>query len=312
MYKNLAPKALGIKCRQSELIELSLTHKFGGFDLDLQNFQEQVEAKGLDNAARFLKSAKVKLNGGELPIHLSVVDKRFESEMALAKPLLETAQALEVETIGATIEACSNERPYHENFEFHRQRMQRFAEIIKPYGLRVALSFLAPAKHRELYPQPFISKPDELITLLKLIGDESVGMVADLWHWTVAESSYELLSTVEASQIFEVRLADIPTGVEPATATDEQREMPRIGEEAEAPIVPCVETLRRLSELGYTGPVSIVPFAKETISHRREQAVLAAVECYEKLLAAAGMDSEGNPLPAVDDEEEQVAESAEA
>ncbi|MEM7313151.1 MAG: sugar phosphate isomerase/epimerase, partial [Planctomycetota bacterium] len=98
MYKNLAPQALGIACRQSELIELALTHKFGGFDFDLQDFQKQVEAKGLDSAARFLKSAKVKLNAGELPIMLSAVDNRFESEMELAKPLLETAQALNVQT----------------------------------------------------------------------------------------------------------------------------------------------------------------------------------------------------------------------
>ena len=46
MYKNLVPKALGIACRQSELIELALTHKFGDSTLICRNFKNKLSRKG--------------------------------------------------------------------------------------------------------------------------------------------------------------------------------------------------------------------------------------------------------------------------
>ncbi len=71
MYKNLNSDALGISGRQSELIELALTHKFSGLDLDLAPLCRQVQSRGLEHARRFLDSAKLKIGGFEF---LSVND----------------------------------------------------------------------------------------------------------------------------------------------------------------------------------------------------------------------------------------------
>ena len=165
---------------------MALTHGFGGFDLDLSDFQTQVDAKGLEAAARLINSANIKLNGSILPVELSAVEGRFESELQMAQPLFETAKALGVEVVQAVVEPGNPQRPYHENFEFHRQRLQRYSQFLADYGLRLGLNFVAPPEHRESFPQPFISTPDELVTLIKLVGQDNIGMVVDLWHWAVA------------------------------------------------------------------------------------------------------------------------------
>ena len=63
MYRNLNCEALGVSGRQSEIIELSLTYRFGGMDLNMAEFRRQVEVHSLEHARRFLDSAKIKIGG---------------------------------------------------------------------------------------------------------------------------------------------------------------------------------------------------------------------------------------------------------
>ena len=35
MYKNLSPSAIGVFARQSELVEIALTHRFKGFEIEI-------------------------------------------------------------------------------------------------------------------------------------------------------------------------------------------------------------------------------------------------------------------------------------
>ena len=159
MYRNLSPDYLGLSCRQSELIELSLTHRFGGFDLSLQEFQADIAAKGADAASRLLKSARVKLNGGELPLELAAAEGKFTSELEMMKPLLEALQALGASVVQAKVVAGHAERPFHENFEFHRQRTQRLGEFLAAYDLRVGLNGSPLASERQPFPSHLSGSP---------------------------------------------------------------------------------------------------------------------------------------------------------
>ena len=68
MYKNLNAESLGITARQNELIELALTYKFRGLDIDTQSFLRQVESRGKEHAVRFLQSAHIRVGGFDLPV----------------------------------------------------------------------------------------------------------------------------------------------------------------------------------------------------------------------------------------------------
>ena len=35
MYKNLSPSSIGVSARQSELVEIALTHRFRGFEIEI-------------------------------------------------------------------------------------------------------------------------------------------------------------------------------------------------------------------------------------------------------------------------------------
>ncbi len=288
MYRNLSPISLGITCNQSQLIELTLSHRLGGFDFDLEAFQEQVNTKGIEAASRFLKSAKVKLNAGPLPIEVSSVDGRFESELELSKPLLESIQALGVQRVAVPLEASNASRPYHENFEFHRQRLQRYAEALQEFEMGLALSFQAPEYHRRALPQPFISKAEEMLMLLQLVGQPSVQIVVDVWQWAVAGSSLDLLSGITGDQVCELRLADFPENVCPSEAADEQRAMPGTSNQA-----PCIEALRQLATMEFQGAVTIAPHLSQLPNQRQEDAVTSLVERFDSLMTAAGLDNKG-------------------
>ena len=47
MFRNLSTEGLGVSGRQSEIIELALSFGFKGIDLDLVDFQQQVQVNGL-------------------------------------------------------------------------------------------------------------------------------------------------------------------------------------------------------------------------------------------------------------------------
>ena len=223
-----------------------------------------MDAKGLEAAARLINSANIKLNGSILPVELSAVEGRFESELQMAQPLFETAKALGVEVVQAVVEPGNPQRPYHENFEFHRQRLLRYSQFLNDYGLRLGLNFVAPPEHRESFPQPFISKPDELVTLIKLVGQDNIGMVVDLWHWAVAGASHELLTTMSPSLITEVRLAGFPSGVQAASARYDQRSMPTL----EGP-VPTAAALDLAS-------TNAIPRSRHHRSHSKRNGGIAA------------------------------------
>ena len=72
MFKNLNANVLGISGRQSELIELALTYGFRGMDVDMSELLKRSESRGIDWAARFIRSAhnssRFSAGGFDLPI----------------------------------------------------------------------------------------------------------------------------------------------------------------------------------------------------------------------------------------------------
>ena len=79
MYKNLNARFLGVSGFQSEIIELALSHSFGGIDLDVVDFSDRVQTKGLEYARRFIESAHIKIGCGQLPVAWHSDDETFQT-----------------------------------------------------------------------------------------------------------------------------------------------------------------------------------------------------------------------------------------
>jgi len=254
MFRNLNPQALGVSGRQSELIELALTYGFRGMDLDMVEQTRLVENRGAESAGKFLASAQIKIGGFELPIRWQGDDAVYREDLGKLAKIAETAALYETTGCFTTVMPACDERPYHENFEFHRQRFSEIADILAPYGLRLGLGFLATPAPREGKQFQFISSPDALLTLMKTLGVPNVGIVLDLWHWHIGGGTLEQIRELTPEQIVAVRIADVAPDADLSQITEQQRLIPGVGG-----AVDVLSALQVVRDLGYEGPVS--PFA---------------------------------------------------
>ncbi len=88
MFKNLAPKPLGITCSQSELIEMALTHGYRGLEIDLAELHHQSQTIGIERAARFVHSAPIRVTSAELPMAWTGDKQQYDGELSRLSQLL--------------------------------------------------------------------------------------------------------------------------------------------------------------------------------------------------------------------------------
>ena len=286
MYKNLNAESLGISARQNELIELVLTYKFRGLDLDIEPLMKQVELRGREHSLRYLASAQVKIGGFELPVCWEEDDATYREDLQRLSLVAEVAGSLGATGCTTMVMPYSDGRPYHESFEFHRARLTEIAELLQGHGIRLGLGFRAPAHARDGHSSPFITTPDALLTLIKTIVAPNVGICLDLWHWHVAGGTLEQLKDVRPDRIVTVRLADVPADVALADITEQQRLLP-----ASTGIVPAAAALRLLAERGYKGPVAAYCHPAQFAGITRSQVVEQASRALTKLLEGAADDT---------------------
>jgi sugar phosphate isomerase/epimerase len=285
MYKNLCPEALGITGRQSELIELAMTYGFEGLDVDFPQFAKQVGLRGLDHAARFLRSSHLKIGALNLPICWDGEDDVFKQALMELPKLVETALTIGARDFYLTVRPASHTRPFKTNFEFHQKRISEVAERLASDDLRVGVSFLAPLYHRKGYEYSFISSPDALLTLMKTTAVTNLAMLVDLWHWRVGGGTIEQLRELAPRQIVMVRVADIPDDISMETITEEDRLLP-----GTTGVVDSVAALRVLREIGYDGPVTPYPHPHQLKGQTRDRIVQRAKESLESALKASRLE----------------------
>jgi sugar phosphate isomerase/epimerase len=302
MYKNLSPSALGINGRQSEMIELALTHRAKGLEIDMQALQRQVESGGFEYASRFVTSAGIKVAPFEVPMRWNDDEIAFKTDLQTSKPLLETAQKLGCLGCTITVKPFSESQPYHENFEFHRERIAAVAEALKNYDLKLGLAFLAPAHHRQDKPQTFLCTADALLTLMKTTVSDNVGVVVDSWHWQIGGGTAAHLADLSAEQILEVRLADVPEDIDLETITEDQRRLPGTTAASLA-----ADFLKVLSAKAYKGPVTPSAAPDQVSARKRDQIVRQAFEAVDNLILAATEPE--TETPACKDDDSRVTAS---
>lgn len=272
MYRNFNSRALGVSGRQSELIELALTYRFRGMDLSLEDFCKHADRRGFEHAARFIRSANIRIAGGELPVVWQEDQQRFDKDLQRLQGWTDYLQQLGVRAAYVTAMAGSD-AAYHETFELHRQRFTAVADALAPAGLRLGVGFLAPAEHRADTASPFITTPDALITLVKTIGAQNVGAIVDLWHWQLAGGTVDQIEGLGPDQIVCVRLADVPQGASPDKTTQRDRLLP-----GTTGVVPLAHMLDLLRKMDYPGPVTVFPHPSQLKGLTRDQIVQRAAD----------------------------------
>jgi sugar phosphate isomerase/epimerase len=294
MYKNLNPASLGVSGRQSELIELTLTYGFRGLDLDAAELIKRATLQGVEEATKYVRSGKVKIGGWTLPASLTANDAAFQVDIERLTSLAETAAQVGFTYCTVNIDAGSDDLPFHENFERHRDRLAKVGEILSGHGIRLGLGLQAAAQHREGRTYPFVHQAEELLTLIRTTGHNYVGLALDTWNWKVGGGASDQLSELTGDQVVAVTIADVPEDADPAAIEPTQR------------LLPTPETLEENARLlallggrGYVGPVTLMPHSQQLGKLTRDASVDKCSMLLSKLWAEAGLVKTPKPQAAV-------------
>jgi sugar phosphate isomerase/epimerase len=290
MFKNLSPEALGISASPSELIELALSFGFRGIDLNLAEFARQVKDYGMPKARRLLDSAKLKIGSFALPMDCAADEATFKQQLEQLPAAVAPAVEIGATRAVTTIEPGCDERAYHQNFDFHSQRLAAIAKRLEPAGVRLGVGFRAQAELRKGKHFEFIHTLDALLVLLGTVGSRNLGVSIDLWQtWAGGDSLAALRGKLKGERIVTVQLADAAeASASPDLAPLESRRLP-----GETGVIDSTAALMTLAELGYQGPITPAPDASRFAGMRRDAIVKLAGEKLDAAWRAAGISPTG-------------------
>jgi sugar phosphate isomerase/epimerase len=287
MFKNLSPGELGVSGRDSEIIELALSHGFKGLDLDLVAFAEQVESRGFDKAARLIQSARLKLGAFRVPVAWQTDARDFPAQLERLSALAAIAQKIGCRRAVTVIEPGSD-RLYHENFELHRRRLAELGDMLAAHDIRLGIGFLAPVACREDRAYPFVRTAEELLLLLRTLGSAHVGLALDTWHWHLGGGTIEQWRSLPREKLVAVSLADAQGGLTADGASLADRRLP-----GEGGAIDNAAVLTALGTLGYDGPVTPAADQSRLAARGRDQIVKAAAAAFDQVWKAAGLNPSG-------------------
>src|SRR5207244_1888135 len=148
----------------------------------------------------------------ELPVRWTGDEKNFQADLSQLGLLLDVCATLGADRCYTTIRPTCDQRPFHENFQFHIDRLAKLADALAPGNVKLALNFLAAPAQRADGGFEFIHQADPMLLLLSSIQRDNVGLLFDAWNWWVGGGDLEKLRSLRGDQILSVRLADIPAG----------------------------------------------------------------------------------------------------
>jgi sugar phosphate isomerase/epimerase len=285
MFKNLSPFTLGISGRQGELLEIAMTYRFKGMDIDIREAVKRAEISGIEAATRYILSASIKIGGFELPVRWAGPEADFKADLAALDKVLNVATALGANRCYTPVLPTSDDLPFHDNFKFVTLRLREVAAPLAERGIKLGLDLLAAEERRNNGGYQFIHQADPLLLLIQTIAADNVGLMLDVWNWHVGGGTVEKLRALRGDQIVGVRLSDLPADVDAPSAKEEQRFIPGDGGQIDS-----TAYLVRLEEMGFDGPVSIAAHATPYKDLKREELVKKAAAALDTLWAAASID----------------------
>ncbi|MBN1395828.1 MAG: sugar phosphate isomerase/epimerase [Pirellulales bacterium] len=280
MFKNLNPSALGITGHQSEIIELALTYGFAGMDLNVVEFASRAKLKGMDYAKRLIQSANIRVGTFALPLQLAGDDETFQEQLKKLPEYASHAAELGCSRATAVLAPADDARPYHENFEFHRGRLQEVCAALEPSGVRLAVGFQAAEYLRRDWAFQFIHDLDALTLLMNMAASANLGLLLDVWDVVACGGNLESVRKLPVEQIVAVQVADMPSDASFPDLDEKSRILPG-GENGRIDVAGFIAVLR---EAGYDGPVTLKTSRGAFSSGRRDVIVKQAAEALGKVL----------------------------
>lgn len=255
---------------------MALTYKFQGFDIDFCRFFEQAKSRGLDYAKRFVESANIRIGGFELPVSWQDSPAEFQTKLAELSQMADMAAAIKADRCHLLVPSVTDERPYHEYFEFVRERISQIAAVFNPHSIQLALGF--EPNRSDSDKVPFIATPENLVTLTKTVAAANVGICLDLWNWFVAGGTFDQIQQLDSNQIKIVRLADLPADTDLPNALPKDRMLP-----CSTGVIETHKLVQLLEEKAYDGPITAYGHPTQFDGMKPNQVISSVVDSLEQV-----------------------------
>ena len=275
MYKALAPDCIGHGIAFEESAEIIARHGFEGVWFNLPRDSKT----DISKTKELLEKYKLKASGFNLPVEYRKDDATYENDMKEFERYVRYAKEAGMSRCVTWIFPFSDAMNYKENFEFHRKRLTKPAEILKEYDMTFGFEFLGPAKLRKGVRYEFIHTLDQMIELCNATGTGNTGILMDVWHWDLAGQTYEDFKKLPNEKwVVLAHIMDAPAGIPADEQEDRVRCLP-----GSTGVLRIGEFFKGLKDLGYTGPVLPEPFVPELGKMPFEDAVIKVKSSVDKV-----------------------------
>ncbi len=278
VLKNLITSCFKGSIRQNELVELALTHQFDAIDVDMADMHDRAAMMGKKFACQFFSRASIRVGTFSLPVVLGDADTTLETVVEKVKKIGELAKEIGCQRARLRIRS-DGASAYHEHFETHRKQIAAIADVLGEFDVAIGL-MLAPLKSAN--PQAsyqFVKRPDELLTLAKMVARSNVGVVIDGSTWQAAEGGRSTLAKLTVDQVVDVLLSD--------NSADQRPTLPAVDEDSFA-----VEVVKFLSTNGYEGTLAITGNPDDFEAATPNEVASRLNRLFDELFTKAGVATE--------------------
>ncbi len=231
-----------------------------------------------------LREKKLVWGAAGLPVDFRGTEEKLNEglkQLATQAPALKRAGATRV---GTWLSPAHGALTYRQNFDQHRRRLRRIAEILRDSGLRLGLEYVGTISSRVRARYTFIHTLAETRELIAEIGTGNVGVVLDSWHWWQAGDTEADLLALRPEEVVAADLNDAPANVAKEQQQDGRRELP-----AATGVLPVAGFLKALVQIGFDGPLRAEPFNRPLNDLDNEAACAATITALRRAVADAGL-----------------------
>jgi sugar phosphate isomerase/epimerase len=282
MFKALQPDAIGIRSSMGECLQLAKNAGFEGLNLPINEADKLAQANSVDYVKDLWGASGLKMAGWGLPVNWRDNNAEFDEDLRNLPRLAQLAADLGCFRSTTWI-LPSGEIPFKENWDLHVKCLRSAAEILKEYGHRFGLEFVAPATRRKDGEFLFLHTMDAVLGLAAAIGTGNVGLLFDVWHWYTSHATFDDVRKLDKDDVVYVHINDAPSGIDRDDQQDLVRCLP-----GETGVIPVAELLQILRDIGYDGPVVPEPLSEKVYAMESQDAANATARALDKVWGLAG------------------------
>ncbi len=285
MFSSLNTGAIGISGHGLEqTLALAQRCGYGGVDFDIREAAQLAGERGIDGLRELFARHNARPGNWGLPVNWQGDD--WEEDVERLPALAQVARDIGALRCSTVCWPHSETRDFAENFEWHRERYTRIAEVLLPFSIRVGFEFIGPRTFSPPDAILFINDMPGMLSLCEAIGTDNVGLLLDVWHVVTSGGSVEDLESLRKEDVVAVHVNDAPQGLTLDTYMDRDRRLP-----TETGVIDLAGFMQRLDAMGYDGPVTCEPFSARTnaIEDPYEAAQLVA-DHMRRMWQQAGLD----------------------